>query len=199
MIELTSIMSSNTNNQLVYASSNKQVSFDSACQQLNVNPKDCISAEQIHADGIAIVSRKDLGQRISRVDALITTEKGIPLVVRTADCAPILIHDPAKEVLALVHAGRKGTELEITFKTIQKIKKNGYDPRGLIVKIGPTIGKCCYPVDLRKENLEQLVKSGVQKEKVEIALECTCCNRDKYFSYRGDGPKTGRMFLVAVL
>lgn len=185
---------------MIHASSDKQTSADSICARLNIVPKNLVSAEQIHSDGIAIVSKKDLGKRIPKADALITAEKGVPLTVRTADCAPILIFDPTKNILALVHSGRKGTEKELAYQTIQKMEdKFGSAPKDLTVKIGPCIGKCCYPVNLREKILKQLNKAGVPKDKVEIDPDCTCCNRDKYFSYRGEGPKTGRMFLVAAL
>ncbi len=185
---------------LVYASSDKQTSADSICHQLNINPKDLVSAEQVHGDGITAISANDRGKRISNIDALITKEVGVPLIIRTADCAPILIHDIKTKTLALVHAGRKGTELEIAFKTINKLKEEfSSNPKDLIVKIGPCIDKCCYPMDLRKENKDQLIKAGVPEQNIEINEECTKCNNDKYFSYRSDGPHTGRMFLIAML
>ena len=184
----------------LHASSDKQQSLPSLCRNIGIKEEDLVSAEQIHGDGITLVSNDHRGQQIPKVDALITREKNLPLSIRTADCAPILIFDPAKEVLALVHAGRKGTGLEIAYKTIQKIKENfASAPGDLIIKIGPCIGKCCYPMDLREENRRQLLKSGVKKENIETSPDCTRCGKDKYFSYRGDGPGTGRNFLVAML
>ncbi|MBU0687830.1 MAG: polyphenol oxidase family protein [Candidatus Margulisbacteria bacterium] len=183
----------------LHTQSHKNQTLAQVCHELNIKEKDLISAEQIHGDGISVVNKRYLGQKISLVDALITSEKGVPLVIRTADCAPILIYDPQKNILALVHAGRKGTELEITTKTIEKMKSLGSNPKDLTAKIGPCIGKCCYPMDIGGENLKQLEKAGVQKEKIDIHPDCTCCNTDKYYSYRGDGPGTGRMFLVAML
>jgi len=182
-----------------YASSDRTKTLASLCRDLKINEADLVSAEQVHGDGIALVTKKDRGRRIPRVDALITLEKGLPLVVRTADCAPILIFDTKNSLLSLVHAGRKGTELGISGKTITELKKLGSDPKDLTIKIGPCIDKCCYPMDIRKENLKQLIKAGVPKENIKINLECTRCNMDKYFSYRGDGPDTGRMHLAAVL
>ncbi|MFC1637715.1 polyphenol oxidase family protein [Candidatus Margulisiibacteriota bacterium] len=185
---------------MIHASSDKGQDLPSVCQKLLIRKEDLVSAEQIHADGIALVSAKDKGSQIPKVDALITAEKSVPLTVRTADCAPILIHDPVTEVLALVHAGRCGTELEITYKTVQKLKGAfGSEPKDLKVIVGPCIDKCCYPMDIREKNLEQLARVGVPKENIAVDPDCTCCNSDKYYSYRGDGPETGRMFLVARL
>ncbi len=185
---------------LRYAASNRHQNLAFVCEQLGIKESEVVSAEQVHGDGIAVASQKDCGKKIVGVDALITRERGVPLAVRTADCAPILIFDSAKNVLALVHSGRKGTKKELAYQTIQKMReKFGSAPQDLTVKIGPCIGKCCYPVDLREEILKQLNKAGVREDKVEIDPECTCCHKDKYFSYRGEGPKTGRMFLVAAL
>ncbi|MBU1026462.1 MAG: polyphenol oxidase family protein [Candidatus Margulisbacteria bacterium] len=185
---------------LVYSSSDKQTSADSICQQLNINPKDLASAEQIHGNGIIVITAEDRGKKVPQVDALITKEKNLPIMIRTADCAPILIHDTKREILALVHAGRKGTALKITHKIITKLKDEfSSDPKDLTVKIGPCIDKCCYPMDLRRENKEQLLKAGVPEENIKINKECTKCNNHKYFSYRGDGPHTGRMFLIAAM
>ena len=176
--------------------SDRNLTLAQVCAKLAIKDDDIVSAEQVHGNKIAFATKKELGQRLPGVDALITTEKDVPLVIRTADCAPILIHDPKKNILALVHAGRKGSVLEIVSKTIAKM---GSNPKDLLVKIGPCIDKCCYPTDIRKLNLAQLAKAGVPKENIEVNSECTCCNKDKYYSYRGDGPETGRMFLAAML
>jgi len=185
---------------LSYASSDKTTNLSSICQKLNINETNLVSAEQVHADRLAFVTKNNLGQQLKGVDTLITNEKGIPLVIRTADCAPILIFDPKQELLALIHAGRKGTELQITRKTVLILKESfESNPKDLTVKIGPCIDKCCYPTDIREANLKQLKDAGVLEENIEVSPKCTCCNTDKYFSYRGDGPETGRMFLVAML
>ncbi len=181
---------------LKFFQSDRSLTLAQACDKVNIKAEDVVSAEQVHGDKIALVTKKELGQRLPGVDALITSEKNVPLVIRTADCAPILIHDKPKNILALVHAGRKGSVKEIISKTIAKM---GSNPKDLTVSIGPCIDKCCYPTDIRRLNLEQLAKAGVPKENIEVSSECTCCNNDKHYSYRGDGPETGRMYLLASL
>lgn len=184
----------------IYASSDKNTTLSSICRKLNIHEADLVSAEQVHADRLAFVTRKNLGQQLKGVDTLITNEKGVPLAIRTADCAPILIYDPQQELLALIHAGRKGTELQITRKTVLILKESfDSNPKDLIVKIGPCISPCCYPTDIRQANLQQLKSVGVLEDNIEVSPECTCCNTNKYYSYRGDGPKTSRNFLVAML
>lgn len=185
---------------LIFGSTNKYQTLASLCEELMVNEQDLVSAQQVHGSNIAVVTAKEKGQQIPGVDALITQEKELPLIIRTADCAPILIHDQRRKVLSLIHAGRKGTESQITHKTVSLMKdKFNSKPQDLKVKIGPCIGRCCYPMDLRQANANQLYDTGIHPKNIETHPDCTCCNRHNYFSYRGDGPETGRMYMVAML
>jgi len=64
-----------------------------------------------------------------------------------ADCVPIFILDPIKKAIALIHSGRRGTELELTLKTLFKMKKIfGTNPRSCLAAIFPSIGPCCYSI-----------------------------------------------------
>lgn len=81
-------------------------------------------------------------------DAAITALENIPLVVITADCLPILLYDAARSVAAVVHAGWKGTALNIAGKTIAAMTDRfGSEPADIISAMGPFIGPCCYEVD----------------------------------------------------
>jgi YfiH family protein len=185
---------------LIFGSTNKHQTLAALCEELMVNEQDLVCAEQVHGNRIAVVTAKEKGQQIPGVDALVTKEKEIPLAIRTADCAPILVYDQRRKIISLIHAGRKGTESHITLKTVNLMKdKYSSNPPDLRVKIGPCIGSCCYPIDLRQANNSQLYEAGVHPKNIETNPDCTCCNKHVYFSYRGDGPETGRMFTVAML
>jgi YfiH family protein len=173
---------------------------------------------QVHSDSVKIVEEE--GEAII-TDAIITKKKKLALMVMVADCNPILIYDPQKNIVAVAHAGREGTFKRIVQKTIEKMEEEfGSKPSDLKVSIGPSIGSCCYEVsqgvvkeahekfgkeyvvngkflDLKTLNLDQLVEIGVKKENIEIIDECTCCNKD-YFSYRREG-KTGRFAGIIML
>ncbi|MCX5750644.1 MAG: peptidoglycan editing factor PgeF [Candidatus Saganbacteria bacterium] len=182
---------------------------------LNLKETEVVQAEQVHGENRCWVKGLDAGKTIPGVDALITKEKNLPIIVRTADCVPILIYDPVKSIIAVVHSGWKGTLLRIVQKTIENI---GSDPADLKIGIGPAIGKCCYEVGeeviskLKKEfggwekylngkkldlvslNKDQLLELGVKEENIEIKEMCTACNNDIFYSYRKDGPTTGRIY-----
>ena len=65
----------------------------------------------------------------------------------TADCVPILLLDRTKEVVAVIHAGWKGTRSQIATKTVQKMQEiYSSKVEDIIAFIGPAIGRCCYEV-----------------------------------------------------
>ena len=97
------------------------------------------------------ISMKDYEHAV-KVDGLITNKKGIYLFLLVADCLPIIIYDPVKEVVALVHAGWKGVDLEIAKKAVEKFRLlYKSDPKDLVVGIGP----CVYKESFIKENPSQ--------------------------------------------
>jgi len=125
---------------------------------LSIDHRTAVTAQQVHKDKISLVLKEDKGKGafkyskgITQSDALITDIPGIPLLMCYADCVPIFILDPAKKAIALVHSGRKGTELELTLKTLFKMKKIfETNPRSCLAAIFPSIGPCCYSI--KEEN-----------------------------------------------
>ncbi len=112
-------------------------------------------AEQVHGNRIAIITDRDKGRgRLERdtavpaADGLVTQEEDIMLVSFYADCVPLYFFDPGQRVVALAHAGWKGTVLEIANAVVRTlIEKFGTNPDHLLAAIGPSIGGCCYEVD----------------------------------------------------
>jgi len=125
---------------------------------LNIDYRTTVNAQQVHKEKISIVKTKDKGKGafkysrgIAQTDALMTDIPGIPLVMCFADCVPIFILDPVKKVIALIHSGRKGTELELALKTLFKMKKIfNVNPQSCLAAIFPSIGACCYHI--KEEN-----------------------------------------------
>ena len=113
------------------------------------------SSEQVHGAAVRHVGKAERGKgRLSRADALadcdavITAEKGVLLTSLYADCVPLYFFDPRREVMALAHAGWKGTVLKIAAATLQEMKAAyGSEPSEVLAAIGPSIGSCCYEVD----------------------------------------------------
>ena len=125
---------------------------------LNIDYRTVVTAQQVHKDEIALVRKENKGRGafkyskgIAQTDALITDIPGIPLLMCYADCVPIFILDPVKKAIALIHSGRRGTELELTLKTLFKMKKIfETNPRSCLAAIFPSIGSCCYSI--KEEN-----------------------------------------------
>ncbi len=119
---------------------------------LNIDYRNTVSAQQVHKDKIALVRKEDKGKGvfkysngIAQTDALITDTPGIALLMCYADCVPIFILDPVKKAIALIHGGRRGTELEITLKTLIKMKKIfRTKPKSCLAAIFPSIGTRSY-------------------------------------------------------
>jgi copper oxidase (laccase) domain-containing protein len=144
------------------------------------------SAEQPHGKGVAVVDRPG---RVPGVDALITRQRGLPLVIRCADCAPVFLVDRATPAIALIHSGKKGTQANVAGTTVQQMQA-----RACVAFIGPCIGPCHYEVDLWAGIEAQLREAGVRE--IHNARTCTACHLDRYFSYRAEKGQTGRMFAV---
>ncbi len=126
---------------------------------LGIDYRCVVSAQQVHKDKITVVRKEDKGKGafkysngIAESDALITNVSGIPLLMCYADCVPIFILDPIKKAIALIHSGRRGTELELTLKTLFKMKKIfETNPRSCLAAIFPSIGPCCYKIKNQDE------------------------------------------------
>jgi polyphenol oxidase len=93
-------------------------------------------------------------QAFDGVDGFMTNEKNVVLTLFFADCVPLFFYDPQNHVIALSHAGWKGTAKQIGIKTVRAMNETfGSEPKNIRVGIGPSIGHCCYEVseDVKKE------------------------------------------------
>ena len=135
---------------------------------------------------------------IPSVDALITREKNLSLVVRVADCGPVWIHCGKTGAIGLVHSGRKGTEAEVVPATIRRMKEEfGSEPQEMLALLGPCIRPPDYDVDFASEIMRQL-----NGEKVGTVVDsglCTAADLKRFYSYRTEKGQTGRHFAVLSL
>ena len=170
-------------------------------------PNRVSTLKQIHSNLVLLADHPGL---LGEGDALITGEPGLAISIRTADCYPILLADTRNRVVAAVHAGWRGTASQVVMKTLDKMKsKFGTDPQDITAAIGPGIGVCCYEVgddvsrqfgfavrthlDLASENRKQLETAGVPAQNIEALDVCTFCDAERFFSYRREKEKAGRM------
>lgn len=193
---------------------------------LQLDPERIFLANQMHGDQVLILD-EDPDESPSKYfyldyDAMITQRKGLAIGVLTADCLPILVYDTAQEVIGIVHAGWRGTCLNIVGNVVSKLRKAfDVEPENLMVGLGPCIGECCYEVDIKvvrsiknstnrwKEfikpkkanrysfdlvglNIHQLQQAGVPQENIVRVTACTACNSKIFFSHRANRGKTGR-------
>ncbi len=155
-----------------------------------------LTAEQIHSNKIAVIDgpvRTD--GEFPAADGLMTDQAGVALGIHVADCCAVFIVDPVRPAIALVHSGRKGTELEIAGKAIEQMeKKFSTKPESLIVQLSPCIRPPHYEIDFAANIIQQCRALGVTK--IYDSGVCTACDLGRYYSYRAEKGRTGRMLAL---
>ncbi|MCJ7766334.1 MAG: peptidoglycan editing factor PgeF [Thiovulaceae bacterium] len=219
-----------SNNLAFHVSDNPQdviKNHELLAQKLGYDLTKLVHMRQIHSDRIVIVdSALHRFDTPPECDALITDRPGVPLMVMTADCTPVLLFDPVQNIIAVAHAGRAGAIKGIVPKTIEKMQKNFASKlKDILVLLGPSIQSCCYEVGekIAKEVTEegfgyavvkrsdrfylevnaiikrQLEELDIKKAQIEDLDICNACEHEEFFSYRADRQKTGRIAGVIML
>ena len=198
---------------------NVQRNFEILGNELGFGIKDLVLTRQTHSDIVRTVTRDDCNGCFHRdypeCDALVTNTPGVALTVFTADCTPLLFHDPVTGAVGAAHAGWRGTVSAIGVKTVDAIVQQfGCKAEDIRVAIGPNIGFCHfetdsdvpeallaafgeeirpfirsagnkYYVDLKEINALILRRAGVRH--IEISDACTMCQPDRFWSHRVTG------------
>jgi YfiH family protein len=197
------------------------------CRVLGLNREDLVSPNQRHTASVRKVGASDRGRIQVGYDALITDQTGVPLLLRYADCVPVLIYDPANRAMALVHSGWRGTTLGAARAAVESmVREFGSRPADMVAAIGPSIGPCCYEVggevieaiqkafspadsllprkgagrrhlDLWSANWRWLSECGIRR--IEVSEVCTACNTHDFYSHRAENGKTGHFAAVMSL
>jgi copper oxidase (laccase) domain-containing protein len=155
-----------------------------------------LTAEQVHGDKIAIVYLPvDGDKEFAGCDGIITNQREIALGIHVADCCAVYIVDPITHATGLVHSGKKGTELAIVTKAIGKMKERfGSNSADLVVQLSPCIRPPHYEIDFAAKIVEQCRAAGAKK--IYDSGVCTACDLTRYYSYRAEKGKTGRMLAL---
>ena len=186
-----------------------------------------VTAQQVHAARVDVVGHRDRGSALPSCDGLATADPNVVLMLRFADCVPVVLFDPSHHALALLHSGWRGWAAGVVTEGLRLMSiEFGTRPEELVAGIAPAIGPCCYQVgpevvsevqrvlgpaayavlSLRSgtTNLDlpgavrlQLLSAGVRQ--IEQSRICTSCRRDEFFSHRGHSGRTGRFAVVAAL
>ena len=202
---------------------NVQRNFEILGAELGFGIRDLVLTRQTHSDIVRTVTRNDCNGCFHRDypewDALVTNSPGVALTVFTADCTPLLFHDPVTGAIGAAHAGWRGTVSAIGVKTVAAMVQNfGCKAEDIHVAIGPNIGFCHfetdadvpdallaafgeeirpyirsagnkYFVDLKEINALILRRAGVRH--IEISDACTMCQPDRFWSHRVTGGNRG--------
>jgi copper oxidase (laccase) domain-containing protein len=154
-------------------------------------------AEQVHGNSVAVVTA-DSAAMSARTDALITCDSGVLLGIHVADCCAVFLVDPEQTAVGLVHSGKKGTELNIVGAAVEKMASEfGTDPADLVAQLSPCIRPPHYEVDFAAQIVQDLKSSGLRH--IFDCGEDTGADLEKYYSYRMEKGRTGRMLaLLAV-
>jgi polyphenol oxidase len=192
-----------------------------AFQVLDRKPESVYDVWQIHsAEVICTNGSRPRNVPHRKADAILTDCEEVTLFMRFADCVPILLADPVRKVVGLVHAGWLGTVKGVVKGTIQVLQETyGSNPRDILASVGPSIAQHHYPVgpevvdvvrkafdtdassllvdrdgryhfDLWAANRLLLERAGVSQ--IENPEICTACNIQDWYSHRGEHGLTGR-------
>lgn len=199
-----------------------------ALKALDYDPASVFEVWQVHGVDVVVAE----GPRPPEVphrqaDAILTDRPGLALMMRFADCVPILLHDPVRSVAGIVHAGWMGTVRGAVAAAVEAmVSRFGSQPAEVLAGIGPSIGPDHYQVgsdvviqvhrafgqdasgllavrdgsmyfDLWAANRLLLERAGV--EQIETAELCTACHTEDWYSHRAEKGRTGRFGAVISL
>ena len=155
-----------------------------------------LTAQQIHGDKIACVNAMvETDREFSGCDGIITNQRGVSLGIYVADCCAVYLVDRKQRAAALIHSGKKGTNLRIVSKAIAQMhEKFSIEPQDLIAQLSPCIRPPHYEVDFAADIIRQCQTAGLNE--IHDSGVCTACNLDAYYSYRAEKGRTGRMLAL---
>ncbi len=195
----------------------------------DVNPERAASSWLVHSAAVKVIDdESQLNGKLEKADAIVTDQPDTPLVMRYADCVPLLFYDPAKRAIGLAHAGWRGTVKGMAAATVRALESAfGSRPEDVQALIGPAISRRNYQVgdEVAAEAIAYFGEvSGVVTRdpadgsayldlwranrldlirqgvsNIEVLDICTFDNVDEFYSHRAENGKTGRFGVVISL
>jgi YfiH family protein len=211
------------------AYSNVQANRKRMASVLGVQDAESRTAWQVHGKNVIVARQGDPPESPPpKGDGLITSDPNVPLVMRFADCAPILFYDPVQRVIGMAHAGWRGTVEGVAPATVKAMQRTfDSNPENILCGIGPAIGPCCYEVgpeviaEVRNafSHPNGLIVPSVNGGRshfdlwaaneralqevgirhIEVAGLCTACQNYEFFSHRAEAGRTGRFGAMIVM
>ena len=150
-------------------------------KKINKSSKNIFLLHQIHSNKFVFINKYYKNQKRKKADAIITDIPKLPIAVLTADCAPILIYDKQKKMIAAIHAGWKGAYKGIISKVVNFMIKKGCKRKNMIAVIGPCIAQKSYNVreDFRRKFLKKDKRNNVFFKKRKNLI---CFDLSKYIT-----------------
>ena len=197
-----------------------QQSLQTFLHALHIEPKKLVVMNQVHSSNVAWVDISDGGLTVQQTDSLLTKKANLFLGVYIADCVPILLFDPQKKFIGIIHAGWRGLYNEIISNALSEFITSGSQAKDIIAGIGPCIRSCCYTITKEREEMfaqkfaneaenpyiivqqnatimdlpllasRQLLKAGITTDNIEDGGICTKDSPD-FYSYRKEGEDFG--------
>jgi YfiH family protein len=192
-----------------------------ALQAVGCDPKSIYDVWQVHGTEVAIAQApRPPEEPHLQADIILTNKPEITLMMRFADCVPVLLHDPVRNVIGIAHAGWKGTVNGVAKIGVERMQSNfGSNPGDIRAAIGPSIGPDHYEIgpevvnqvrqafgrqayrllvdhsgkihfNLWEANRLVLEEAGVNQ--IELAGICTACHTKDWYSHRAEHGRTGR-------
>lgn len=203
-------------------------------ESCNIDTNKFVCGKQVHGASVHVASLSDAAvpygyEELIEADGYVTATRGLPLVIFTADCVPVLMADEKAGVAAAVHSGWRGTVGDIEKEAIEKMVSIGAHIEDIKVAIGPAICRCCFEVgeeviaaarkligtrveglytaksngkymlDLRNVIKERIVMLGILADNIDFVGECTMCHPQTYFSHRYANGERGSLASVICL
>ena len=183
---------------------------------------------QVHGtDAVIVDAATDRNDVIEhKADITASRSRGVACAVRSADCVSVLIGDRKSGAVVAAHSGWRGTVANVVHAGIEVLRRLAPSSPSIVAAIGPHIEKCCFEVDenvahdlahassagqtaierhfakphvnLRRIIRAQLMSAGVDDDCIDDVHGCTVCNAERYFSFRRDADKSGRMLAAIV-
>lgn len=209
---------------------NVEKNYEILGNAVGFDPDTLVFTHQTHTAIVAKVGKADCGDGLKREvtverDGLVTNETGVTLIVFSADCTPILLHDPVHHAIAAVHSGWRGTASGIVRNAVLRMNAEyGSEPRDIEAAIGPCIGRCCFEThsdvpDAMLDALGDAAMCGITEdgngkfhvdlkainrlwlelagvEKIDVSEDCTACQPDRFWSHRKVGNERGSLAAI---
>jgi hypothetical protein len=203
----------------------RQAHREAVATDLGLDAGRLAACVQVHEPGIARIEANHPGGRVESTDGLFTAAPGLPLMAFSADCPLVLVCDPVRRSVGMVHASWRCTVARAVGELIAAMRRElGCNPAEMLAGVGPSAGPCCYEVkqdvytaaeplpnrdalfvrregrtffDLWAANRQQLTATGVDADNIEVAGICTMCRNDLFYSFRREGAGCGHFGLIA--